>query len=683
MARKPRLRLTRLSFALAAAFSSLVQANPLDPTVVAGSATFQSTANALTVTNANGTVINWKGFSIGQGEITRFIQPDAASQVLNRVTSGDPSVILGSLQSNGRVFLINQNGIAFGANAQIDVGGFVASSLGLSNADFLAGRLNFTQQAGAGSIINQGVIRTATGGLVALIAPNIENHGVINAPNGDVILAAGKSANLVDLQRPSIQVEVNAADNQALNVGQLIGRNIGIYAGAIRHSGIANANTASLDETGRVVFKAVGDTLVSGKVQAGNSAGAGGRVEILGDRVGLFDSASIDVSGVGAGGTALVGGNWQGKGPEQNASATYVGKDASIKADAIGTGDGGKVVVWADGTTRFYGSISARGGANGGNGGLVETSGKEYLLAKGRVDASAPAGKGGLWFLDPRNVDVQTVATTAGDDSSGGSFDSLSPNVFTATADNAIADVDQIVLSLQGGTSVTINTGSTGSQTGNITVKSAIAVTLNSGDATLTLQADGVAGGVSFNNAANNITASGANKLNFVSSGGGAFDSTGATITTNGGNVTLTHSTTAVTLGAISSGAGNLNVTAGGAITQSGTLAVTGTSGLTATGQSITLNDSGNNFGGTVTAAGTGITLRDAGGMTAVLTDAGNSTLTAAGALVVSGSAVDLSTTTSTGAGTTSFGATTVSGNLTVSSSGAVSQSGTLAVTGT
>ena len=166
--RNPRIRLTQLSFALAAAFSSLVQANPLNPTVVAGSATFQSTANALTVTNANGTVIDWKGFSIGQGEITRFIQTNAASQVLNRVTSGDPSVILGSLQSNGRVFLINQNGIAFGANAQIDVGGFVASSLGLSNADFLANRLNFTQQAGAGSIINQGVIRTASGGLVAL-----------------------------------------------------------------------------------------------------------------------------------------------------------------------------------------------------------------------------------------------------------------------------------------------------------------------------------------------------------------------------------------------------------------------------------------------------------------------------------------------------------------------------------
>jgi filamentous hemagglutinin family protein len=389
-----RLRLTRISFAVAAAFSSVALGNPLNPTVVVGSATFQSTANTLTVTNTNGAVINWRGFSIGQGEITRFIQPGALSQVLNRVTGGSPSVILGALQSNGRVFLINQNGIAFGPGAQVDVGGLVVSSLGLSNADFAAGRLNFTQQAGAGGIVNQGVIRTASGGLVALVAPNVENHGVIQAPNGDVILAAGKSANLVDLQRPQIQVEVNAADNQALNVGQLVGRNIGIYAGAIRHSGIANANTAALDEQGRVVFKAVGDTLVSGKVEAGNTAGAGGRVEILGNRVGLLDGARVDASGVTGGGTVLVGGDFQGRNPEvQNAQRTYVAPTATVSADALDNGDGGKVVVWADGTTRAYGSLSAHAGTLGGDGGLIETSGKQFL----DVEGASNRRPGGAW----------------------------------------------------------------------------------------------------------------------------------------------------------------------------------------------------------------------------------------------------------------------------------------------
>lgn len=340
----------------------MVLANPVNPTVVAGSATFQSSANALTITNANGTVIDWKGFSIGQGEITRFVQTNAASQVLNRVVGGDPSVILGALQSNGRVFLINQNGIAFGPGAQIDVGGFVASSLGLSTADFLAGRLNFTQQTGAGSITNQGVIRTASGGLIALVAPSVENHGVIQAPNGEVILAAGKSANLVDLQRPSIEVEVNAAANQAVNVGQLVGRSIGIYAGAIRHSGVASATTAALDEKGRVVFRAAGDTLVSGWVDASNAAGGGGTVDILGDRVALLDGSVIDASGTTGGGAVRIGGDFQGRNDEiRNARHTFVGSGASIKADALVSGKGGKVIVWADDDTRFYGGISARG----------------------------------------------------------------------------------------------------------------------------------------------------------------------------------------------------------------------------------------------------------------------------------------------------------------------------------
>jgi filamentous hemagglutinin family protein len=454
------LHAKRICLALAAGFSSLVLANPINPTVVAGSASFQSTGNALTITNANGTVIDWKGFSIGPGELTRFVQSNAASQVLNRVTGGDPSVILGALQSNGRVFLINQNGVAFGPGAQIDVGGFVVSSLGLSNADFLAGRLNFTQQDGAGGIVNQGVIRTATGGLIALIAPNVENHGVIQAPNGDVILAAGKSANLVDLQRPSIEVEVNAASNQALNVGQLVGRGIGIYAGAIRHSGVASANTASLDQKGRVVFKAVGDTLVSGRVEATNSVGGGGAVDILGDRVVLFDQATIDVSGVGAGGTALIGGNFQGKGPEQNANMTYVGKDVKINADAVGAGNGGKVIVWADGTTRFYGGISARGGNEGGNGGFVEVSGKGILAFGGTADRSAPRGSAGTLLLDPTDL---TISATGPDTTEFDATNCLTAGCAVATETTSTLTTATLAAALVGGpVNVNATTGSGG-----------------------------------------------------------------------------------------------------------------------------------------------------------------------------------------------------------------------------
>ena len=479
------LRLTRMSFALAAAFSSLALGNPLNPTVVAGSATFQNTANALTVTNTNGTVINWKSFSIGSGEITRFIQSNAASQVLNRVTGGNPSLILGALQSNGRVFLINQNGVAFGPGAQVDVGGLVVSSLGLSNADFAAGRLNFTQQEGAGSIINQGLIRTASGGLVALVAPNIENHGVIQAPNGDVILAAGKSANLVDLQRPQIQVEVNADDNKALNVGQLVGRNIGIYAGAIRHSGVASATTASLDAQGRVVFKAAGDTLVSGTVSAGNSAGAGGRVEILGNRVGLLDGARVDASGATGGGTVLVGGDFHGDNPEVlNAQRTTVMDDVRITADALVSGDGGKVVVWADDQTVYRGSVSARGGASSGDGGFVEISGKQTLVYRGSVDTRAPQGATGTLLLDPASIVIQGGAGDGSDP--GTEVDNINtgnpdgtvlfadaPLTYTVTQEEIEGTANNIVLEAADGITVT------GTFTGNlVTVQSGNSLTL-------------------------------------------------------------------------------------------------------------------------------------------------------------------------------------------------------------
>src|SRR5271170_458240 len=120
---------------IAACFAADVAwANPVHPTVVNGQASFNSSGKSLTITNTPGSIINWQGFSIGVGEITSFVQQSASSAVLNRVTGIDPSIILGTLQSNGRVFLINPNGVLFGAGSQINVAGLVASTLNLTNA---------------------------------------------------------------------------------------------------------------------------------------------------------------------------------------------------------------------------------------------------------------------------------------------------------------------------------------------------------------------------------------------------------------------------------------------------------------------------------------------------------------------------------------------------------------------
>jgi len=449
---KPKL----IALSVAACFSvSATQssANPTGGTVASGSASFASSGNTLTVTNTANAIINWQNFSIGVNEITRFLQSSGSSAVLNRVVGVNgaipQSVIDGILSSNGRVFLLNSSGIAIGATARIDVAGFVASSLNLSDADFLAGRMRFTETPGAGKVSNAGVIDTTSGGpggRVFLVGPDVQNSGVIRSPQGEIILAAGKSVELVSENSPFVTVNLTADSEQALNVGQLLadsGR-IGMFGALVRQSGVAQANSAvvgangeirlvatkdlTLDagsvttangpSGGNVTLQAQGGTnLVYGTVEAKGSAGQGGTIEALGVRVGVIGNGVIDASGDTGGGTVLVGGDQHGANPNiQNAQQTLIGPDGVIRADAGTTGDGGRVIVWSDAETRVFGSVSARGGAQSGNGGLVETSSKGNLdVNSARIDTRAPNGQWGTWLLDPTDVIIEPNAYAGGD----------------------------------------------------------------------------------------------------------------------------------------------------------------------------------------------------------------------------------------------------------------------------
>src|SRR6267142_1477761 len=440
-----------LALSVAACFglsSTQTLANPTGGSVGSGSAGFATSGNTLTVTNSANAIINWQSFSIGVNEITRFVQSSASSAVLNRVVGSNgvipQSVIDGVLSSNGRVFLINQSGILFGANARIDVAGLVASSLNLSDQDFLNGRMRFTETPGAGRVSNAGVIDTTAsgpGGRVFLIGPDVQNSGVIRSPQGEIVLAAGKSVELVYENSPFVTVRLVADAEQALNVGQLIsdaGRS-GMFGALVRQGGVAEANTAVIGANGdirlvatkdltldagsrttangpsggNVLLQAQGGTnLISGTVEAKGSSGQGGTIKALGVRVGVIGMGVIDASGEAGGGTVLVGGDAHGANPNvQNAQQTLIGPDGIIRADAGTTGDGGRVIVWSDDYTRFFGTITARGGSRSGNGGFVETSGNA-LQAFGSVDTSAPNGQGGKWLLDPDLIEI--VATTYG-----------------------------------------------------------------------------------------------------------------------------------------------------------------------------------------------------------------------------------------------------------------------------
>ena len=483
-------------------------ANPAGPTVVHGSARFAHPgANALDVTTSPNAIINWQGFSIGAGEATRFIQQSASSAVLNRVTGADPSAILGQLLSNGRVFLVNPHGIVFGEGAVVDTAGLVASTLGIADADFLAGRYRFDAGPDAGDVVNQGLIKAGADG-VFLLAPSVENSGVVRTTGGDLVLAAGRRITLTSLDLDGVRVEVQAPGDEALNLGSLIaGRGAaGMFADSIRNAGTVEANAVTvgddgvirlvaredltLETGGRVAAQGPsggevhveserGTTWVSGEVSARASEGRGGSIRLLGDRVGLA-GAEVDASGPSGGGEVLIGGDVSGRGPAPTAEATYVSEDSTVSADALASGDGGKVVVFAEGFANVQGRLSARGGPNGGDGGFVETSGLRSFAIRHAPDTTAPKGEGGHWLIDPHDIEI-----VAG----SGNTNVPAADPFTSTGDSARLGIDLLTAALSGGQSVTVQTAAGGTQGGDITLSTALDVEDTTGTNTLTLQA--------------------------------------------------------------------------------------------------------------------------------------------------------------------------------------------------
>ena len=414
------------------------QANPTGGSVAAGAATISSPSASKLVISATTakTIINWASFNIGSGESVLANLPGASSILLNRVgAGGGPSLLLGSLTSNGRVYLVNPAGIVVGAGSQITAAQLLLSTHGLSDANFLGGHYIFDQPGDAGAgVVNHGSI-TATGGAAILAGERVKNDGVIAAEFGTVVLAGAKTYT-VDfagdgLLKFAVTTPVDAlpagARSLVENSGTISARGgtvlltaaaaKGVIANVINTSGIIEATSVAAVNGKIVLSGSGGGTEVAGALDAsGRGAGeTGGQVAVLGDSVTLAPGARIDVSGDSGGGTALIGGNFRGKGPQRNAQATTVAAGAAIHADAITRGDGGRVAVWSDGDTSFGGSITARGGAQGGNGGFVETSG-ERLFVTGTVDTRAPLGRAGTWLLDPSDFTIcpTTVCTTSG-----------------------------------------------------------------------------------------------------------------------------------------------------------------------------------------------------------------------------------------------------------------------------
>ncbi|NKB37752.1 MAG: filamentous hemagglutinin N-terminal domain-containing protein [Gammaproteobacteria bacterium] len=671
--------------------ASAALAAPENGHVVAGQGHISKPNATTTVINqqSHRLAVDWGSFNINSNELVQFNQPSTQASALNRILDQNPTQIFGSLRANGQVLLVNPNGVYFSPTASVSVGSLVASGLNINNDDFMAGNYKFDVPFDdeGGVIVNQGLLQASTGGSVTLIGGAVKNEGLILATAGSVNLLAGKSVT-VDFDgdgllqfavSEEVLANVHNLDSAVSNSGEISapGGSVlmqasaakDVFSNVVNNSGIVRAgrienkggqirlvatgssnsliNTGTLDASGSdgdggsIKIYADDTTLVSGDsaITVSSDSGKAGEIQILGDKVGLTDNTYINVSGRDGGGVALIGGDYQGANPDiLNATQTILTTNVEINADALESGDSGKVVVWSDRLSTFSGTISSRGGAESGDGGLVEVSGKEHLSFSGDVNTSAVNGETGTLLLDPKNIVIQNggagtaVATVNfADPADPGGLDSifdaddlaaLDTNIILQ-ANNDITFDEALVLSAddltaQAGRSILVNQNIT-TGGGNVTLTandaSATASERGPGDGSI-IMADGTtidagAGNVLLESTNNNSLGGDISVENITSSGNVTLTSGNSSIIesssdhlVSGNLVTLNGASTAgesvgSASSAINTSATSLAGTAGSGgfyVEETNAVTVTGVSGtgdveITATTGDLSLDD--------------------------------------------------------------------------------------------
>ncbi|PUE43375.1 filamentous hemagglutinin N-terminal domain-containing protein [Limnohabitans sp. Hippo3] len=343
------------------AFVSLAWAAPATnalPTggnVVQGAASMAQSANQLNITQSTQrAAINWQSFDIGAAAKVNVAQPNAQAVLLNRVVGQSPSQIFGKLQANGHVILVNPNGVLFGKDGSVNAGGFTASTLNITDANFMAGNMVYERNGSTAGIVNQGSITAAPGGYVALLGATVSNEGSIHTQGGSVVMGAGETIKVPVSGTGRIKLELTpAAINASLsNTGSIVteGGQVYMQALALNRAAAQILQSGSIDTTGD----------------------KGGNVHLL------ADGGQIRVSG-------------------------------SIKANSTNGTAGGDIYIGRDKDTNMLAAVGDVSGAMlESKGGFVETSGHELTVDNTQVLA-------GTWLLDPDNIDITNAATaTAG-----------------------------------------------------------------------------------------------------------------------------------------------------------------------------------------------------------------------------------------------------------------------------
>ena len=615
-------------------------------------------------------IIHWDSFSIDQQEAVRFLQQDAKSAVLNRVTGLSQSSIDGLLFSNGQVFLINPNGVLIGPNGKIVTSGFLGSTLDLLNEDFLKGaELSFRGNSDR-AIVNLGTIE-ATDWNVFLLAGKIQNQGSVIAKQGTVGFGVGSEILLQPKGQNRIFIKCgleNALDSEVLldQSGLIEAMNVELqsetrpYAKAIRVLGTVNSYSVQ-EDGGRVYLLADGgENEIQGTILA-KSGSKGGQIYLLGKDVNICADATIDASGESGGGEILIGGDFGGKNPAiLNAENTFLSQNAQVLAKATQDGDGGNVSFWGNQRLDVYGEINTEAGPLGGNGGELEISSSGILAMNGQVKQGAPRGRPGHTLYDPIDITISTSADSNVTNPGGAGTYTFPPGCGSTTSN---IDSTSLSTNLSSG-NVTINTSASGGAacggTGNITIANDIVVDPGN----LTLIADG---GITINTG---VLIGGLGAISFQTNSGD-LQLNNASVTTKGitlniaGNVSVT---------ATSSGSKGLKSTQGisGSIGGSLSISASGTSGLAIFGGDL-LNPVTANISVTV---GTNVSLSaTANSSQAIIgcnsTDVyiGDITITAGGNVSMSGNRgkMRIGHSTSFGQGTITV---TAGGNITATTSG-------------
>ncbi|MBJ2158917.1 two-partner secretion domain-containing protein [Variovorax sp. IB41] len=582
-----KLRPLAISLLCAGLSPAIAQVLPTGFLPIAGGVTMTQSGAVMNINQplARG-IANWQTFSIGAGGVVNIAQPNASSVLLNRVTGNELSTIAGQLNANGRVILVNPNGVMFSQGATVNVGGLIASTLALTTSDksFMDGATKLTFEradANSAAVRNLGNITATGGGEVVLMGAAVGNGstGTITADNGTVALASGRKITL-DLVGDGLTNLVIAPDAMATSAA--VGNSGTIQADGGRVALVGSSVTVGelvVNQTGTVRARSIGTrngeiflgggrdnqvAMTGGTLDAtGAAAGErGGTIRIAAGQVKLEATtegppALLDASGQAGGGTVTVRGY-----------DVALSSGSALRASATGEGAGGTIdvgtatgQVLADGLAapareshaQVFGELSARG-AGSGKGGAITTKADGLRIGDARVDAGGGANGGGngSWRIDTPtgSLEVANAADIAAFDPA---FPDLEPGarVHAGSVGNALGR----------GTDVTLASGAIGDQRGVLFGEGVQVVKQEGGTATLRVDS---AGNIRMDNGSSIVSKQGALHVDFNAdstgaiaaraadpaqisvSGGdpnfgadyaGAIRLTGATIDANGGNI--------------------------------------------------------------------------------------------------------------------------------------------------